>query len=334
MEYKIVKTLFLFFIIIFIGLAADEIYRPRGNRETPAKVEIPQGFGSRNIAELLKNKGIVRSQWIFVAYASLKGDASRLKPGFYEFDRMSIAQIVEQLTAGGQNEIIITIPEGWTGQAIAAFFEKNRIIEYENFMAFITEDAHPVLEEHFTFLADRPSRTGLEGYLFPDTYRIIRGSLPEHVVIKMLENFNKKISSELRDEIVRQKKSLFEIITMASLIEKEVRSDEDRALVSGILWKRIDKGIPLQVDATITYITGKKTIKVSSKETQIDSPYNTYIHKGLPTGPIANPGLSAIQAALYPKSSPHFYYLSAPDGTTIYSRTLEEHNSAKARYLK
>lgn len=328
------KTLFLFFIIISLGMAGDEIYRPHGNIETTAKVEIPQGFGSRDIARLLKNEGIVRSQWVFVAYASFKGDASYLKPGVYEFDRASIAEIVEQLIAGGQNEITITIPEGWTGQAIAAFFEKNGISKHENFMAFIARGAHSVLEEKFTFLSDRPSGAGLEGYLFPDTYRIIRGSPSEHIVAKMLENFNKKNPQDMRDEITRQKKSLFEIITMASLIEKEVSSDEDRALVSGILWKRIDRGIPLQVDATITYITGKRTVRVSSEETRINSPYNTYLHKGLPAGPIANPGLSAIQAALYPKGSPYLYYLSAPDGTTIYSRTLEEHNGAKAKYLK
>ena len=121
---------------------------------------------------------------------------------------------------------------------------------------------------------------------------------------------------------------------MASLIEKEVISDNDRALVSGILWKRIDNGIPLQVDATVTYIIGKKTTKISIEETKIDSPYNTYAYKGLPIGPIANPGLSAIHAALYPKSSSYLYYLSASDGTTIYSRTFEEHNKAKVKYLR
>ena len=150
----------------------------------------------------------------------------------------------------------------------------------------------------------------------------------------MLDNFDKKVTSDIRREIERQKKTLFEIITMASLIEKEVRTEEDRSVVSGILWKRLSIGMALQVDATIVYITGKNTTRISSEETKINSPYNTYRRPGLPPGPIANPGLSAIHAAIYPKESPYLYYLSTPDGNTIFSRTLEEHNKAKSRYLR
>lgn len=327
------KSLLLFLIVMAAGLMVDEVYRPHGSAQTSIKVEIPQGFGSRNIAGLLKNEGIIRSKWTFVAYTSLRGRASYLKPGLYEFNHVSIADVAERLIEGGENEFVITIPEGWTGDAIARHLEKQNIVASENFLAFIAQNAYPNFEERFLFLADRPVDAGLEGYLFPDTYRIHQGTPPDKVAAKMLDNFDKKISQELRDEAARQGKSLFEIITMSSLIEKEVRSDEDRALVSGILWKRLNTGIPLQVDATITYITGKKTTKISAEETKIGSPYNTYTHKGLPAGPIANPGLSAIRAALYPEASPYLYYLSAPDGATIYSRTLEEHNGAKARYL-
>jgi len=152
--------------------------------------------------------------------------------------------------------------------------------------------------------------------------------------MKMLANFDEKITPDLRKEITKQKKTIFEIITMASLIEKEVAMDEDRAIVSGILWKRIKLGIPLQVDATITYITGKNNTKISLNDTKINSPYNTYKYRGLPPGPIANPGIAAIRAAIFPKSSPYLFYLSAPDGRTIFSKTLEEHNTAKTRYLR
>jgi len=120
---------------------------------------------------------------------------------------------------------------------------------------------------------------------------------------------------------------------MASLLEKEVKTKEEKELVSGILWKRIESGIPLQVDATIIYITDKKTNKVSYEETQINSFYNTYKYRGLPKGPISNPGLDSILAALYPKESDYWYYLSTPNGQTIFSHTLEEHNIAKAKYL-
>ncbi len=118
------------------------------------------------------------------------------------------------------------------------------------------------------------------------------------------------------------------------MLEREVKSFEDKKLVSGILWKRLEKGIPLQVDATITYISGKKTTQIPLEDLQIDSPYNTYKYKGLPLGPISNPGLDSILAAIYPQKNDFWYYLSTPEGKTIFSKTLQEHNLAKTKYLK
>jgi len=188
---------------------------------------------------------------------------------------------------------------------------------------------------NYVFLKSKPKNISLEGYLFPDTYEVAYGEELEDIVEKMLDNFDKKLSQRLRNlGITKQGKTVFEIITMASLIEKEVKSLEDKKIVSGILWKRINAGIGLQVDATVTYITGKKSTRVSKQETEIDSLYNTYKYRGLPLGPISNPGLESIEAATYPQSSDHWYYLSAPDGETIFSKTLEEHNIAKAEHLK
>jgi len=149
----------------------------------------------------------------------------------------------------------------------------------------------------------------------------------------MLNNFNKKITSDLREEIEKQNKTIFEIITMASLLEKRCGAKKIK-IVSGILWKRINHNIPLQVDATIVYITSKQTIKIPKEDLEIDSPYNTYKFRGLPIAPICNPGLESIKAAIYPEDSDYFYYLSTLEGKTIFSKTLKEHNIAKARYLK
>jgi UPF0755 protein len=142
------------------------------------------------------------------------------------------------------------------------------------------------------------------------------------------------VSLEIKEEIERQGKSIFDIITMASLLEKEVRTEEDKKIVAGILWKRMEIGMPLQVDATIAYITGKNSTRISKEETKIDSPYNTYKYKGLPLGPICNPGFESIFASLYYEDSDYLYYLSTPEGETIFSKTLEEHNIAKGKYLK
>jgi len=150
-------------------------------------------------------------------------------------------------------------------------------------------------------------------------------------VIAMLSNFEKKLTQELKDEIQKQKKSVFDIITMAAMLEKEVRTLSDKKIVSGILWKRLEAGMPLQIDATINYITGKSDPGATIKDTKIDSPYNTYKYKGLPKGPISNPGMSSITAAIEPTDSPYWFYLS--DGATYFSKTLEEHNVNKAKYL-
>jgi UPF0755 protein len=173
----------------------------------------------------------------------------------------------------------------------------------------------------------------LEGYLFPDTYYFPLDVSGEEVVRIMHENFEKKIAPYLK-EIEKSGKSLKDIIIMASLIEKEVKTKEEKELVSGILWKRLKAGIPLQVDATITYITGKKTTKIPLEDLKIDSPYNTYKYKGLPPAPICNPGLESILAALYPKESDYWYYLSKPDGKTLFFKDYEEFIVAKAKYLK
>ncbi len=317
---------------IFFSAFVYEIYVPHPKSKEKREVQISQGLGSRKIGELLTDKGVIRSKWAFIVYISLSGKASALKPGTYTFFEATIPKIAQDLVAGEAREKLITIPEGWSSADIGAYLEKEKIITLLDFQKATHVSQAKIFEEKFSFLKERPAGAGLEGFLFPDTYRIFKDAKPEEIAGKMLENFGRKLNPSLRAEIARQKKSIFEIVTMASLIEKEVVSDEDRAIVSGILWKRLNLGIALQVDASIVYITGNK--KVSLNDLQAKSPYNTYRNRGLPIGPISNPGLSAIKAAIYPKPSPYLYYLSAPDGQTIFSKTLEEHNEAKAKYLR
>jgi UPF0755 protein len=344
---RIKKISASFALIFFIGilLSINEIYFPHPSFEGKKHVTIPQGFGSRKIGELLRNEKIIRSKWAFVTYVSLRNEASLLKPGEYAFfSDMDISEIATDILRGGSTEIVLTVPEGRTMADIAKELEDEHILFSHEFFALSgyptidyridTKLPNPkVFSDTYSFLSDKPSFVGLEGYLFPDTYRIFKDSSPEDIVKKMLENMNKKLTPDLRAEIAKQKKTIFSIITMASLIEKEVQSDKDRAIVSGILWKRLEREMPLQVDSTINYITGGKSPSVTIEETKINSPYNTYLYKGLPLGPISNPGISAIQAAIYPEKSPYLFYLSTPEGETIFSRTFEEHGAAKRKHL-
>ncbi len=183
-------------------------------------------------------------------------------------------------------------------------------------------------------MKDKPKNLNLEGYIFPDTYEIRKEENLEEIIIKTLQNLDSKLTKDIREDIDQQKRTIFEIITMASMIEKEVRTLEDKKIVSGILWKRLENNMPLQVDATIFYITGKKGTAISIEELKIDSLYNTYKYMGLPLGPICNPGLESIISAVYPEASDFWFYLSTPEGETIFSKTLKEHNIAKAKYLK
>jgi|SRR3989344_2257772 len=224
------------------------------------------------------------------------------------------------------NEVAVTIPEGFNLKQI-----ENRLVEIKL--------AKPNDLANFEFsgnqppiLSDKPKTSSLEGYLFPDTYRFFKDATLSDVVGKMVGNLNNKLTSDLRLAIKNSKYNFHEILTVASLIEKEISIEKDRSIVSGILWKRLKAGMPLQVDATLVYITGRNEIRETDKK--INSPYNTYFYRGLPKGPIANPGLSAIKAALFPKASLYWFYLSAKDGTTIFSKTLEEHNRNRAIWLK
>ena len=335
------------FIILSAALAmvavifVYEVAIPHSSFIQPREVAIAKGMGSRIIGALLRDQGIIRSKWVFVTYVSLRGTASFLKPGIYTFERDSIVRIADMLVAGGQHEKEITIPEGLTIRDIADYLTRQGIGTTAVLAGLSSPASAQTWAKQFDFLASLPNDAGLEGFLFPDTYRLNEMATPQDAIIKMLENFDWRVDAQLRQEIAHQNKTLFQIIIAASLIEKEVVSDEDRAIVSGVLWKRLAVGIRLQVDATIAYAkrqaTGDKrqsVQKISLEDTKINSPYNTYRHRGLPPGPIANPGLSAIRAAIYPKSSPYLYYLSASDGRTIFSRTLDEHNAAKEKYLR
>ena len=295
--------------------------------------EVREGEGVFQIAKNLKKQGFIRAEFPFYFYLFLTNKWRDLKSGVYQFSSdETFLSIAQKIIQGDTHTIKITIPEGYNLAQIdarlseAGLIEKGEIIDFdiENFQfSILNFQSNP----NFQF-------SNLEGFLFPDTYYFSPSAGVEKIVKIFLDNFDKKLTAEMRQEIERQNKTIFEIITMASLIEKEVKTIEDKKIVAGILWKRLKNNIPLQVDATITYITGRRTTKISKEETKIDSPYNTYRYKGLPKGPICNPGLDSILAAIYPKDSEYWYYLSTPKGETIFSETLEDHIRAKKKYLK
>lgn len=339
------RILICFFVLLicFSVLVWQGIYLPKDVKSLEERpFLIKKGESIFQIAKNLEKENLIKNRIYFEMYLFLTGNVRKLRAGEYLLlPSMTIPQIAKKIVSGDVIKEKITIIEGWNLRDIGWYFENIFALfqaeELFELIGFPLVDYNKNIElprprdfsQEFDFLKDKPENLGLEGYLFPDTYEINKGSTIGEIVRKMLQNFDKKLTQELREEINRQEKTIFEIVTMASMLEKEVKTSEDKKLVSGILWKRLENNIPLQVDATITYITGKKTTKISKEETEIDSPYNAYKYPGLPLGPISNPSLDSILAAIYPKESDFWYYLSTSEGETIFTTTLEEHNVAK-----
>ncbi|HOA47458.1 MAG TPA: endolytic transglycosylase MltG [Candidatus Pacearchaeota archaeon] len=355
----------LLFIVLCLGgfyfYLESEVQKPfqADNKENITKTfKIEEKSGLREIAKNLKNEGLIKSDIAFVYYV-LKNNKDHLKDGYYCLSPvMTISEIVETMEEEQlKEEIKITFPEGFRLSQIEERLE-NYFQQFSTSNLQLSDFKTKNFKNQYGFLSDAPDEANLEGYLFPDTYLFYcfepevscesgkpviskcgKGDL-NAIVQKFLTNFDKKLTSELREEIQIQGKSVFEIITMASILEKEVQTPDDKKIVSGIFWKRIKDGIPLQSCATIAYVLNEGEWTFSEMQTaiaknkDIESAYNTYKYKGLPIGPISNPGIDAIKAAIFPEFTDYNYFLTDPvSGKTIFSKTLEEHNQNIVKYF-
>ena len=290
---------------------------------------IAKGEGFKGIAARLSQESLIKSIAVFKLYALLTGRAQSFQPGVYEIGTtMSIPEIVALLTGGGKNEVTVTIPEGSTLKDIDGYLAEAGIAEDADLAEYVPS----TLASTYPFLAEAAS---LEGFLFPDTYRFRPDATADEVLAVLLSTFERKAWP-----LLQGKRDWYETLILASLLEREVPEFTDREIVAGILLKRLDRGIPLQVDATVNYVKcdgaprGCTEPTVTKADLKIASPYNTYQHLGFPPTPISNPGQSAIRAARDPETSPYLYYLSASTTKeTIFSRTLDEHNANRVKYL-
>lgn len=278
---------------------------------------IPSGASLHEIATLLEGAHLIRSQAAFAILVRYRGAESRIMAGEYLFSSpLDLAGLTERLIGGerGIERVRVTVPEGTSVAGMGRLFKKT----------FIRFD-----EEQFVALTQ-----GSEGYLFPDTYFFFLNATSGPIVETLQDNFTAKTAS-LRKEALANKKSWADTIIMASIVEEEAATPEDRRIVSGILWKRLAKGMHLGVDAPFAYAMGKNSATLTTDDLKdFDSPYNTYRYLGLPPTPITNPGLDAIDAVLHPETSPYYYYLSDKEGMIHYAKTFEEHKRNKEKYLR
>ena len=285
-----------------------------GGAYATTKFLVVKGDGLRAISEKLKEENLIRSNTAFDLYAVLSGKAGQLRTGlYYPRGDMSAPEILNLLLRGGDEEVEVVITEGTTVSEIERLLAEKGILKSGALAAY-----------------EKQAGKKLEGFLFPDTYRFFSNSEAAAVVGRFMDAFNAKALP-----LLSGKPNMYEILTVASILEKEIPHFDDRKVVAGILEKRLTAGWPLQVDAALCYEKPVKCYPLTSADLRRDSPYNTYLNKGLPPTPISNPGLDAISAALSPQKGPNWFYLSDPKtGNTIFAKTLAEHNKNRARYLK
>lgn len=349
------RILYLLGVITILSLTVGFMVftnnlRAVSSEEFTQEFVVEPGQGVKTIAKELEDAGLIRSAFAFQLYARIERIAGSFQAGAYFLSPSLSSQEIARMLSVGEvrgNEVTIKILEGWSNAKIAEYLgaqkaemadadsgsSQEEVYAAEILDALNVTDSRIVQpEKSYAFFSSKPASASLEGFLFPDTYRIFDDFDTAEIVGKMLDNFEAKVTP-LLPEVRASGRTLFEILTVASIIDREVMSEADMKNAADVFWKRLDEGIPLQSDATVNYVTGKSATRPSLKDIEIDSPYNTYKYAGLPPGPIGNPGLKAIEAALRPTPNPYYYFLTTEDGTAIFAETLDEHNANKAHYL-
>ena len=328
MNFKSKRRLIMFiivsilcFIIIGIVVLKSVINKPL-KIVSDEQVTIEQGESFYSLLNELKSEDKIKNTFVIKAYTKLKGMDLEIIPGHYTLNKnMSTTEIIELLqNVSDENYINFTIPEGFTIDDIAEKLEKEGICTSEEFIKAINEYPLPSYIK-----ANSEKRYNLEGFLFPDTYKFERGILPEAIVKTLLSRFD-----EVWNEIVTNldikvnNDDIEKIITVASMVEKEARVDEERATIASVIYNRINKDMTLSIDATVLYAHGYHKDKLYYKDLEIDSPYNTYLYKGLPIGPISNPGAPSIIAALRPDNTDYLFYVLESDNKHYFTNNDED----------
>jgi UPF0755 protein len=313
----------LFLVLVLgAGIAAvwwnDAISPVDVNTSESVIFVVPQGESVRSIASRLSEEELIRSATGFYMLVKIMGIERELQAGDFRLNRaMNARQIAEELTHGSL-DVWVTTLEGWRSEEVANKLAKELDIPEQLFLQYVKE-----------------------GYMFPDTYLIPREATPAAIAELFQDTFNARVTDTMRQDAARLGLTFEEVVVMASIVEREGRTDEDRPVIAGILLKRLDADWPLQADATLQYALGyqpadktwwKKSLTQEDKG--VRSAFNTYTNTGLPPAPISNPGLASIKAVLYPQETDFWYYLHDPVGAVHYGRTLEEHNENIANFLQ
>ncbi len=320
----VVLGVILFSAIAFFLLI---INWPQGNPYTLVKVNIPKGSNVADVSRILNDKNIIANKQIFrIAVWSL-GHEKKLPAGSYTLEgARSNYQIINQLVHGAPNLKRVTVQEGWRINEIAA--------ELERVLGTDAGDFIELCEDRSLLKKWNIDHVSFEGFLFPDTYYFLENQDPEDILETMVKEYHNCVTDTLLRRANELGLSMTEVVTLASIIEGEALYDTERSVISGVYHNRLQIGMKLQADPTIQYIIADGPRRLLKKDLKIESPYNTYLNKGLPPGPINNPGIESILAAVYPKENEYLFFVARGDGYHTFTKTEHEHNRAKRKFQK
>jgi UPF0755 protein len=312
--------------VAVVALVGYEVATPTDALQAgPVLVEIPAHDGVLEIASRLQQAGGIRSRAGFVVLAGLRGTTRRLKAGEYEVDRgASTLDVLTQLESGRVKQHLVLQPEGATVSELARALETERLAPSAAIRRLAADPAFLSL-----LGVEAPS---LEGYLFPDTYQFVRGMTPEEMLTRMVQRLRAKMGADITARAAARGLTVHQLLTLASIIEREAVERSEMRTISAVFWNRLKLKMPLQADPTVQYATGKERRALTRADLRLDHPYNTYRNPGLPPGPIASPGIAAIEAALDPAPVKYLYFVAMDDTHHHFSATIAEHNAAVARY--
>ena len=331
------KAIAAFLLVAIIAVSLVGAYYWWNTNSTPPSTSsetktilIKKGTSADAIAQILYEEGIIKSPLAFKVYVQFTGKSQSVQAGEYDLPLDQNIQVVTARLLSGPSEIWVTIPEGYRREQIAHRFANSFGLVGENFNAFVTD-----------FMT---ASEGEEGFLFPDTYLFPKTASAEKVVSMMSDTFGKKITPDIQAGIESSPYTQNQLITMASILERETKTDAERPMVAGILWKRLENEWPLQVDASVQYGVASFSCVPTNvncewwpiltiNDIEAPSVYNSYKNPELPPSPIASPGLLSIEAAIFPEESEYWFYIHAPDGTIYYAETVEGHNANIVKYL-
>ena len=312
-----ILTIFFFYLIIIIW--------PQNNLKKEISFHIPPGSSLYQVSKILEKNKIVKNENFFILAVRLMGYEKKLQAGKFNLQKdVNNFQLIKKLVYGNESLVKITVLEGWTLTQISKEIEKKIGIKQ---MDFLELSRHPQFLKKLGITAKSP-----EGYLFPETYFFSDRVSPEKIIERMVFQFRKNFSSDLKQKMQQMGFNEVEVITLASIIEGEAIFDIERSKVSSVYHNRLERGMKLQADPTIQYIIEGPPRRLLNKDLKIESPYNTYLNYGLPPGPINNPGLQSIKAALFPMETNFYYFVAKGDGYHTFTKTEEEHRVAKEKF--